>query len=85
MWYIEVEQQMSFLVHTSEVRLHFYVTRSGRVRNVTTVGNNANNTLANISVTAVTEAEIAPIPPEVAEMLPGGELEVDMGFNFYLQ
>ena len=85
MWYIEVERQMSFLVHTSEVKLHFYITRSGRVRSVRVSGGDSNSTLASLSVGAVTEAEIAPIPPDVSEMLPGGELEMDMGFEFYIQ
>ncbi len=85
MWYMEVERQMSFLVHTSEVRLHFYVTRSGRVKSVRVSGGDPNNTLASLSIGAVSEAEIAPIPPDVADTLPGGELEVDMGFEFYMQ
>ena len=84
MWYIEVDRQMSFLVHTSEVRLHFFVTRSGRVRSVRVSGGDPNNALASLSIGAVSEAEIAPIPSDVSEMLPGGELEVDMGFEFYI-
>ena len=85
MWYMEVERQMSFLVHTSEVRLHFYVTRAGTVHGIRVSGGDPNNSLASLSMGAVSDASIAPMPPDVADVLPGGELEVDMGFEFYMQ
>ena len=84
LWYMEVEQQMSSLINTSEVRMHFFVTRSGQVRGARVTQGNAGSTLGGISYTAVVNAEIAPMPPDVAETLPGGELEEDLGFEFYI-
>ena len=85
MWYMEIERQMSNIVSSSEVRMHFFVTRSGQVRALRVSGGQANSVLATVTFGAVSEAEIAPIPPDVAELLPGGELEVDLGFDLYMQ
>ena len=76
-------QQMSSVLSEEEVKIHFYVTRSGQVRGARISQGKPGSTLAGISYTAVVNAEIAPMPPEVAEMLPGGELEYDLGFDFY--
>ena len=85
LWYMEVEQQMGSLLDAEEVRVHFVVTRSGQVRAARISGGKAGGTLAGISYSAVVNAEIAPMPPDVAEALPGGELEADLGFEFYIR
>ena len=85
LWYMQVNEQMSSLLDAEEVRMHFYVTRSGQVRGARVSAGKAGGTLAGISFTAVVNAEIAPMPPDVAAALPGGELEEDLGFEFYIR
>ena len=85
LWYMQVDQQMSSLLDADEVHVHFYITRSGQVRGARVSQGKAGGTLAGISYSSVVNAEIAPMPPEVAELLPGGELELDLGFDFYIR
>ena len=85
LWYMEVEQQMSSVLSEEEVKVHFFVTRSGQVRGARISQGKPGTTLAGISYTAVVNAEIAPMPDDVAEMLPGGELESDLTFEFYIR
>ena len=82
LWYYQTEQHISEL-STGSVKIHFYVSRDGHVRNAHFTGGNPNGTLGLISEQAVTEAQIDPIPPEVAATLDAGQLEYEISFSMY--
>ena len=82
LWYYQTEQHASDL-GPGTVKIHFYVDRDGRIKNVHFTAGNANSSLGLISEQAITEAQIEPIPPEVAAMLDAGQLESEISFSFY--
>lgn len=73
-WYIYMDQQRG-LVPFGIVRLSFVVTSDGKVHNVEVVEGNRSGTLATISMAALTEAAIPPMPPDLAATLEGGRIE----------
>ena len=80
LWYQLADQHMD-AVAPGSVKMHFTISRSGKVESVRVLSGRPNSVLADITVEALTEAPIPPIPPEVADLLPDGELEYD-GFTF---
>ncbi len=80
LWYQYIDERMD-VVGAGEIKLHFYIDRSGKVQGVHVTSGKQNSALADISIQAVTEAPIPPIPPEVAETLDGGQLEFEQ-FSF---
>ena len=82
LWYQLVDQHMD-VIAPGDVKLHFFIDREGRVEKLHVTSGKANSVLADVSVEAVSEAPLPPIPPEVAAVLEGGQLEVeDFGFEF---
>ncbi len=82
-WYQLVNDRMSDLIKTENVKIHFYVTRAGKAISVRTNGPNQNTVLSTISVQAIMETDLPPIPDEVASLLPEGQLEVDYTFGLF--
>ena len=82
LWYQFIEDRMD-VVSGGEVKLHFYIERSGKVASLTVSSGKSNGTLADVSIQAVSEAPLPPIPPDVAATLDGGRLELDFGFGVY--
>ena len=82
-WYF-LEQRRADLVSTGTVRVHFWINREGRVEGLRVISNSSNETLASISVQAIVEARIPPMPPDVAAVLPTTGLEApDYTFTIY--
>ena len=81
-WYMYTEQRAD-VVSTGTVKIHFYVERSGKITEVHFTGGKTDGALADVSLQAVTEAELEPIPPDVADTLDAGRLEVEYSFSFY--
>jgi outer membrane biosynthesis protein TonB len=79
-WYIYVDQKRD-LITIGTLRVRFYVDRSGQVKNLKITENNSNEAFANVCVQSVLEAQLPPIPEDVANTLPPEGLEVD-GFGF---
>lgn len=79
-WYYYV-QDMLDLVGIGTVQLRFVVDESGKVERVQVLKNTSNESLASCSVRSVIEAEIPPIPPELANTLPQRKLEIDYSFT----
>jgi len=59
----------------------FIVERSGRVKNLKLVRNTSNEVFANIILQAINDAQLPPIPDDLANTLPRESLEVDAGFD----
>jgi len=79
-WYYYVADLID-LVNIGTVELRFVVRSDGTVEGVRVLKNSSNESLASVSVRAVIEAEIPPIPPEVVQELEDGRLEVDYSFT----
>lgn len=81
-WYFYVEQHAD-LISVGSVKIHFDVAPSGKVEDIRLLAGKPNSELANISQDAISEAEIPPIPPDVAATLPGNKMDVDYDFSMY--
>ena len=79
-WYYYVNSQAGLVgLGTTEVR--FTVEPSGKARGARVIRNTSNESLASISIASIVNAEIPPIPPEVAKLLDNGRLEIDYSFT----
>jgi len=82
-WYTYVEQKRD-LISIGTLRLRFYVDRSGKVKGLKIIENSSNEAFANVCVQSVLEANLPPIPEDVANTLPPEGLEVDgLGFIIF--
>src|SRR5947199_3978868 len=79
-WYAYVDQKRD-LISIGTLQLRFDVDRSGRVKNLKITENTSNESFANICLQSVLEAQLPPIPDDVADTLPSEGLQVD-GFSF---
>ena len=79
-WYAFVDQKRD-LISIGTLQLRFDVDRSGRVKNLKITENTSNESFANICLQSVLEAQLPPIPDDVADTLPSEGLQVD-GFSF---
>src|SRR6266404_1893691 len=82
-WYTYVEQKRD-LISIGTLRLRFYVDRSGKVKALKIIENSSNEAFANVCVQSVLEANLPPIPEDVANTLPPEGLDVDgLGFIIF--
>jgi outer membrane biosynthesis protein TonB len=79
-WYTYVDQKRD-LINIGTLRLRFYIDRSGQVKNLKITENSSNEAFANVCLQSVLEAQLPPIPEDVANTLPSEGLDVD-GFTF---
>jgi outer membrane biosynthesis protein TonB len=81
-WYYGVRQRID-LINRGVVTIRFFITPQGRVQNPQILSGNNTGVLADVSLQAVLEAHLPPMPPDVANSLPGGRLEVTYRFEEY--
>ncbi len=81
LWYYRVDEKTGVL-SDEQVKINFHVDRTGKAVRVHVVDGNHNGALASVSTGSILDADIPPIPPEVASMLAGGELDMDLSFNY---
>jgi outer membrane biosynthesis protein TonB len=82
-WYFYA-QKRSDLISVGTCKISFWINREGKVEGLRMHSNTSSETLASLSIQAIVEARLPPIPPDVAAILPGGRLEVsDYNFTFY--
>ena len=79
-WYYYVKSQ-SGLLNLGTVEIRFTVEPSGKVRGPRILRNSSNESLASVSIASIINAEIPPIPPDVAKLLDNGRLEIDYSFT----
>src|SRR6266571_9372168 len=79
-WYAYVDQKRD-LISIGTLQLRFYVDRSGQVKALKIIENSSNEAFANVCLQSVLEAQLPPIPEDVANTLPSEGLEV-YGFTF---
>ncbi|MFA7343333.1 MAG: hypothetical protein WC003_03415 [Terrimicrobiaceae bacterium] len=79
-WYYYVNDQIG-LLNIGTVEIRFIVSSNGKVGGVKVLANTSNESFASVSVNSIIEAEIPPIPDEVAKLLVNGRLEIDYTFT----
>ena len=81
-WYAFMENQRG-MANVGTLEMHFFIDRNGRVKNLKIVENTSNETFANICLQSVLEAQLPPIPDDLAATLPAEGLEIE-GMNFII-
>jgi outer membrane biosynthesis protein TonB len=79
-WYYHVNSQMG-LLNIGTVEIRFQVLPDGKVKAPRVISNSSNESFASVSLAAVIQAEIPPIPPELVGLLENGRLEIDYSFT----
>src|SRR5215469_8837432 len=69
-WYFYVRER-SDLINIGTVQIKFYVRPDGKVEDVKVLRNSSNETLASTSLQSIIEANIPPMPDELAPLLSG--------------
>ena len=71
------------MITVGTLSAHFFVDRSGKIKNLRIVSNTSNEAFANICLQSILDANLPPIPDDVAATLPSEGLEWD-GITFTL-
>jgi hypothetical protein len=81
-WYAYMEARRD-LTTIGTLQVHFFIDRTGRVKNLKITENTSNEAFANICLQSILEAQLPPIPDDVAASLPSEGLEIE-GMNFII-
>jgi hypothetical protein len=81
-WYAFVDKQID-LISIGTARVVFVVDPSGHVKNLKVVENTSNETLANVCIQSIQEAQLPPIPDDLAATLPPQGLDMDIPFTIF--
>src|SRR2546430_9129713 len=81
-WYAFVDRQID-LISIGTAHVAFVVDRSGHVKKLKVVENTSNETLANVCIQSIQEAQLPPIPEDLAATLPPGGLDIDDPFTIF--
>ncbi len=81
-WYAFVEQKRD-LINIGTTRVVFVVDRDGHVKNLKIIENTGNETLANVCIQAVQDAQLPPMPDDLATTLPPEGLDMDIPFTIF--
>ena len=80
-WYRYIENRAD-VASVGSVKIHFLVGMDGRARATQVVANTANEALADISLQAILDAAIPPMPSDAIPNTGGGQLPMDLTFEF---
>ncbi len=80
-WYYYVRERGD-LINIGTVQIRFYVRSDGKVEDVKVLRNSSNETLASTSLQSIIEANIPPMPEDLAPMFSEDRMEFTMSFNF---
>src|SRR5712691_1741216 len=81
-WYAYIEEKAD-LVKLGTTRVSFAVDRSGRVKNLKVINNDSNEAFANVCLQSILDAQLPPIPDDVASALPPEGLETEIAFTTF--
>jgi hypothetical protein len=81
-WYAFVDRQID-LISIGTARVVFVVDRSGHVKNLKVIENTSNEALANVCIQSIQEAQLPPIPDDLAGTLPPEGLDMDIPFTIF--
>jgi outer membrane biosynthesis protein TonB len=80
-WYYYMRDKRD-LVNFGSVRISFEVRSDGKVEGVKVVSNSSNETLASLSLQSIIDANLPPMPEDLAPMLAGDPMEFTLTFTF---
>ena len=80
-WYYYVRERGD-LINIGTVQIKFYVRPDRKVEDGRVVRNSSNETLASTSLQSIIEANIPPMPEDLAPLLTGDRMEFTMNFTF---
>jgi TonB family protein len=80
-WYYYMRDKRD-LVNFGSVRISFEVRSDGKVEDVKVVSNSSNETLASLSLQSIIDANLPPMPEDLAPMLAGDPMEFTLTFTF---
>jgi outer membrane biosynthesis protein TonB len=81
-WYAFLDQKRD-LINIGTTHVVFLVDRDGHVKNLKVIENTGNEALANVCIQSVQDAQLPPIPDDVAAMLPSEGLDMDIPFTIF--
>jgi hypothetical protein len=81
-WYAFLDQKRD-LINIGTTRVVFVIDRSGRVNNLKVIENSANEASANVCIQSIQDAQLPPIPDDVAGTLPAEGLDMDIPFTIF--
>jgi outer membrane biosynthesis protein TonB len=81
-WYAFVDRQID-LISIGTARVVFVVDRSGHVKNLKILQNTSNEALANVCIQSIQEAQLPPMPDDLASTLPPEGLDMDIPFTIF--
>ncbi len=81
-WYAFVDRQID-LISIGTARVVFVVDRSGHVKKLKVLENTSNEALANVCIQSSQEAQLPPIPDDLAATLPPEGLDMDIPFTIF--
>lgn len=81
-WYAFVDRQID-LISIGTARVVFVVDRSGHVKKLKIVENTSNEALANVCIQSIQEAQLPPMPDDLATTLPPEGLDMDIPFTIF--
>ena len=81
-WYTYLDRRID-LISIGTTRVVFTVDRTGEVKNLKVVENTANEALANVCIQSIQEAQLPPMPDDLAATLPAEGLDMDIPFTIY--
>jgi outer membrane biosynthesis protein TonB len=81
-WYAFVDQQRD-LINIGTTRVFFVVDRDGHVKKLKVIENTGNETMANVCIHAIQEAQLPPMPDDLAATLPPEGMDVDIPFTIF--
>lgn len=81
-WYQYTDAQMD-LLNVGTARVSCEVDPQGHIYNLRIISNDSNAAFGNICLQSFQEAQIPPIPPDLAATLPAGRFPVEITFTIY--
>ena len=81
-WYAFIDQKRD-LINIGTTRVVFLVDPSGRVNNLKVIENTANEVSANVCIQSIQDAQLPPIPDDLAANLPAEGLDMDIPFTIF--
>jgi outer membrane biosynthesis protein TonB len=82
-WYALVEQKND-LVNIGTTDVVFVVDRNGHVKDLKVVQNTSNETLANVSIQSIQDAQLPPMSDDVVATLPPEGLHMEIPFTIFV-
>ena len=82
-WYA-LTRSKSDMITIGTLSAHFFVDRSGKIKDIKILSNSSNEAFANVCLQSIMDANLPPIPEDVAATLPSEGLEWDqVNFTMY--